>query len=402
MQIEKKYNRIIDYLIMLILLSVSGFSVVRNIFAENTDSLIITAIIFFIVFIFNDLKKNKSKTYVYGLFYSIFFILILIFQAIIFNYFRIETIFGLFTRLFIAFFAVSILRYRFMDVYVKSLYYISIISLIVYIGQLIGLLQLELYLYGIGGVREPENNLIRNAAVFWEPGAYGGYLVIALIFNALFINKSVKNKENLIFIISLLTTFSTTSYISIIVFILFYVYSRKASKNTKITYTLFLVPLFIFIIKQDFILDKILKQYEVSLNYAESNTASWNSQRFISTYSDFQSFYSNPLIGSGLASKTKYANTDSTISTNGWISMLASFGVIGSYIYFLGTWKFFINFCNKYTTNKKIIYFIICLLILIGSSEAYFYNPFFWSVSLFGYIININDPSNINKSLEVT
>ena len=124
---------------------------------------------------------------------------------------------------------VYINRRRFMDVYVNCIIVIAVISLIcVTIANLNKTLALLLvsnsydwttpfgysiyYTWGHNGTINP-----RNSGVFWEPGAFVGFLIVAILF-LLYGKTQSKHApaKMLILLVTLLTTRSTTGYILLI------------------------------------------------------------------------------------------------------------------------------------------------------------------------------------------
>jgi hypothetical protein len=128
------------------------------------------------------------------------------FQAVIFSFFKGITILGLVLRILTAYFAVKLLGEYFISYFLRVMVFFTIVSLIVFIpifikpdflNTLIDLtpsfLSYQYELWGFQVDRKTmviynllqEENRVRNNGPFWEPGAFGGYLVIAYIFNTI-------------------------------------------------------------------------------------------------------------------------------------------------------------------------------------------------------------------------
>ncbi len=100
---------------------------------------------------------------------------------------------------------------------------------------------------------------MRNAGFVWEPGAYGCFLVIALLLH-FSLNKFKFNKDSLILVLAIITTLSTTAYLgALLVFLLFYRFH-----GGKLAPLLFVaVPIIAVIaVGVPFLFDKIGNTYE--------------------------------------------------------------------------------------------------------------------------------------------
>jgi hypothetical protein len=70
-----------------------------------------------------------------------------------------------------------------------------------------------------------DDGLVRNAGMFWEPGAFAGYLILAIFFLVRDGHIDVlKTKQGAILILALLSTQSTTGYMAFLVLSIFIAY----------------------------------------------------------------------------------------------------------------------------------------------------------------------------------
>lgn len=74
--------------------------------------------------------------------------------------------------------------------------------------------------------------LIRNSGPFWEPGAFGGFLILAIVLNTL-AHDTLFRKENAVFFIAVVTTFSTTAYLALLFFVLAFVFLKISNHTVK-------------------------------------------------------------------------------------------------------------------------------------------------------------------------
>jgi len=141
-------------------------------------------------------------------------------------------------------FVVFILRGEFKYVYFEVLYYLSLIGLFLWIIFLMTGFAMDLTgkddIFNSIIIWNVRNGEIRNSGPFWEPGAYGGYLLLIPLF---FLNEPdffLKNKrKSLVLFLALLSTMSTTAYLSIGIYLVYLDFESKLS--------IFLAPSVIFL-----------------------------------------------------------------------------------------------------------------------------------------------------------
>jgi len=228
-------------------------------------------------------------------------------------------------------------------------------------------------------------SLPRNAGPFWEPGANGVYLSIALLLN-LVMSKQLFNRKNIVFILTIITTFSAGAYISLFIIISFYfIFQRDRIKGAFLA----LVLLFLFIIS--FFSFSFLGQ-KFSDNYDDfSNTKSYIRSyketservgRFTATQLDIKKFMESPIIGSKLS-----ADEISMRDTNTFTTLLRHYGVLGvlliSFYFFKTSQKLSIIF-NGHDSLMK--YAILFILFAVGLTQGIGNSPFYLSF-LFMFLV---------------
>lgn len=379
-----------NYIIVILLLFASGnpfFSEHRFITLEGL--LIFNFLLFGIIFFY----KNKKIDRFFFVFSAIF-LLILILQYLKFSFFSSITVIGLFIRLSIAYFAIKITGEYFLRIFIKLLFVFSIISiplnLIYYLIPFVK--DAYVNLFQITGERFERISILfisflenpiydfRNMGPFWEPGAFAGYLNLALMLNLVYTRK-ITSKYNIIFIITILTTRSTTGYVALFfVLISFLIFSSRLSLGKITLMFLLLLVGTISFLSIDFLGQKIF----TSINLAQNvNILTRVDSRFASTVVDFYDFQNNPIVGKGISNVTRFDALETTfIRTNGFMNFLVKFGLIGFITYFISILISMKDFTHYSTSDNNKLYIpLFVLLFIIGFSEDFFYMPFFFSLA---------------------
>jgi hypothetical protein len=131
-------------------------------------------------------------------------------------------------RLTVAFLAIRV-THNFHRHYISVMYLLACISLVFYVPVVMGVdmrtmlesLRLPLppphvnvFHIGIHNFHQPEHAM-RNSGMFHEPGAFGGYLLLAVVFGALDTAERMSRRTLAVLVIAALTTLSTTTYIAL-------------------------------------------------------------------------------------------------------------------------------------------------------------------------------------------
>ena len=242
----------------------------------------------------------------------------------------------------------------FEKVYVDIMYWLAIFSLICfaifkYTGILYGItlsstegVSLIFYtqLFSFGEVYD------RNSGMFWEPGAYQGYLNLALLF-LLKSDKKGRDKwmKVVVFSLALFTTTSTTGYLVYAVIIIMYVLrSKKLSQSNKF---LLLIVITVFFTYEYYNLEFMKEKLEYETSLAEKDKSRVLDYMFFA-----ELFKSNPLVGVGFADIP---------SGNGFLSFLLTWGVLGTIYYFTLLYNRIRRFWERQDTIVFILILILCL-----------------------------------------
>lgn len=288
----------------------------------------------------------------------------------------------------------------FVKIYVKVMYFLSVMSLILYFGSnIIPQMVTKLpVVYNVLG--NPAYNmffstihindyLIRNQGIFWEPGAFQTFINLALIFTLFFLQE-IKIRYLVVFAITLFTTFSTTGYIVgigiILVFLLFprkTIHDEKIRKVNKIIIGI-IILIIVFVIGFGNLSTsakyQIFGKVATYMENSESSKMSSTSVRIDAIIVPIEHFFDSPLFGNGstgmadIALESGYSMNTATIIN--WFSMFGIFmGIIMNY----GLYK-----SMKNLPVKKIVQLLLYLLFLISLiSEDYVRNP---SIIVFAYL----------------
>ena len=381
-------RKTIDHLLLLMTIAVSGFP-----FFSSAVLFIPLFIVLFTVFL---LRKRKFDTvFVLAI---IFLVFITAMQTVVFNFFSIQTSAGVFLRLINGYLIIKILRDNFANYYVNILFGLSLISLIFYI-PIILLPGFDLFLIKIASFMDVLNiadsdadsliiytlhhlTLSRNTGPFWEAGAFGGYLVIAYIFNRFSKSKKKKTKEFLI-LVTILTTFSSTAYFVIFFFIFAFYFRYIKNFFIKISFISLLTVMGYFVtFELPFLGNKVSTQVKDASQVNNPYLDSTNSQRFLSILRDYEDFKGHEFFGRGSNPITRYSyDPDNQIRTVGLTDILVRMGL--PYFLFMifllhRSMKYFTSF---YNFNGAIYYnsFLISIILTL-MSQVYFNHPVFWSL----------------------
>lgn len=332
--------------------------------------------------------------------FTLVIITIFILQFFILGYVSVLGSFNYIYKILLGALVVYLLGNSFRIRYFEVMYFICAVSLVFFLINKLGIELPAIYENGrnksllIFTQIEGEDSFgIRNPGMFWEPGAFGGYLLlIPLLFinNLSYLWKNHRNKCVVIFI-TLVSTFSTSAFL---IFFLIFTYFL-ASKSKQKIFSFFLIPVFIgaFYVtftELDFLQSKIEEQIKTSNERDIQND--FYSDRFSSFMFDTYYISKHPFIGNGFHSKTRYADHQHIFKDeytqvfghgNGLSNFIASMGIPLLILYFILIYK-------KYPFKKKDNFFIIVILLLMLQSEQYLNYPLFLALPF----VNLNFKKN--------
>jgi len=329
------------------------------------------------------------------------FAILLAVQSIQFSYFPFTTVVGFYLRLLIGYAVVRLVP-DFPYIFTIVMYYLAIISLVVYIPCQIG------YVFGfdfsaifpdlLSHTTAKKSILLytffeegqspRNPGMFWEPGAFAGYLNLALLFLGMIKQQLPRRSYTrylTVFSIAVLTTMSTAGYVVFFVVILLHIDWRTAitreAAQLRPYIILFAVPLFITMCilgysQLDFMHEKINKQVE----NVQSSQEGWHRTRVGSIVLDWEYIKRRPVAGWGLSTKTRFALHPWLMASkgggmgNGMSDFTAKFGITGMLIYMIALFRGMLSLAN-HNVWKGLFGVSIVMLVLQG--EAFLNFPLF-------------------------
>ena len=287
---------------------------------------------------------------------------------------------------------------KFPFIFVKMIYFISIISIFFWVGiqispNLFGLLKnigdflpyysgsdvffethnmgrtsVHLWLYNL---TFNDNMLFRNYGIFYEPGMFSFYLILSLIFSLFSLGYNLKSKIVVVQIITLLTTFSTSGYIALLILIIYYSFKTSRNFSNYVIITVFFFIVGYYVINLEFILQKTVSQ--------ASSTE--ESSRFYAIVYHFDLLKDNFLMGFG-NNPPKLR-----LSPNGISIFILRYGII-SFIFslFLLTRTFKSSFLKKFQDVRTQLLSLIVILI-VSFSQTITTMDFYFSIMLLNIFI---------------
>lgn len=287
------------------------------------------------------------------------------------------------TFLYVNMFAVLIMSFciswliemsTFINIYIKCLKYITIISLFFYFIE--NFLNIRLNFPIISTANASYKNGIvffqliglenRNTGIFWEPGLFASFLIVGMVFEISFKKLKASYSNLFIFFIGLLTTNSTAGYMLIpLVFALFISENFKGYHRVLLWISITFVGITFYLFYDQLILYLVKSNPDLFLKLI--NNSSNSTTRTNGPLLNIDIFKQKPFFGVGFSKATedfiKRAaswNADSQTSTSTFY--LAAMGMPGL-IYSLNWIKGTLSLKNK-NLLSKITIFIIFLIII--------------------------------------
>lgn len=299
---------------------------------------------------------------------------------------------------------------RYTALFVNLMYALCVTSIIVFIVALFAENIIRLfpriydgtqgaYFLGIAFVRLATRWVAtRNQGIFWEPGVFQTFIVLAFVME---ISKYGKNRKSRIsaFIISLVTTMSTTGYVALFIVVVIWLLEINHYKRTKLLN--FLISLFAVLGIAFFIYDMLPhgisnqtfdKLFDL-LNGTSTNIAV--STRRNSIIYSLSSFVQSPLWGLGSKGLSMWHNVNEdgmnimVFTPGNW---LARYGVVFGSICIIG----FTQIRDTLFNVKINKYILFVLLIVIISTEAYTTNSAILIWAFYGWTMSKRN-KRINK-----
>jgi len=390
-----------NYLPLFILLCFSGNPLITEMGYSKTLLVIYTLVFIIYIFSFVNYKYIKIKlqqVLIVGLFISI----LIIYQEILLGFVSFPGVFAMILKILLGIFTLIFYRVKqigFMYSYIKIISFLSLISLPFFVMNQFGQwgiqLENEVLKSFIIYTSYPKeiytvSFLIRNPGMFWEPGAFAGYLLLGLIFIVLK-NRSFTigqyQKEVIWIILGIITSQSTTGYLLLTLLTFLFIWNKYSWSR------IYVVPLSVLLIywvsnNIAFMGDKVEDQYTQATAMGKNDISN---SRFGSFNMDMQYIISQPFTGNGLDFSTRYrfhpGVTEDIGNGNGMSNFLACWGIP-----FFLFWLYCVYRVTYIITQKKSIsYFHLIMLILILQGEQFLNYPMFLIfISMPGFYSNFS------------
>ncbi|MCC8409601.1 hypothetical protein LJ707_11735 [Mucilaginibacter sp. UR6-1] len=353
------------------------------------------------------------------LFFVVLVLLLQIFQGATGGQYFWSTYFGLIIRFIWGYLVIRVTKINFLKLYVKILYFFSYISIFFYLAMVLipnsqaifeklsspfaffpftptveNAQTFHIIIYNFHGYRyltqsNESLQMIRNCGPFWEPGAFVGFLIMALFF--LYISEgTIKNKKGLIFIIAMITTYSTTGYLALMLSL--YVLLKAEFNRYKVIVIPLLAAVSLFAFFNVAFLNNKIK---------DQSARDSDKSRFGSAARDLAFFIESPLFGQGRNAESAYGQATSGDATtnNGLTSTLAGMGLLYM-IAFSWMMIYSLKRLSKFYQRRSVVplYFIF---LLISFSETYYTIPFFMSLAFLYVITDYKARSAVKTGLNI-
>lgn len=216
---------------------------------------------------------------------------------------------------------------------------------------------------------------LRNCGPFWEPGAFQGFVNIAITMQLLiydYIEKDFRWKSKmLIYIVTIITTFSTGGYIVLFLNIMYYIAITKSIRlDLKIALAIIAIIIGMYIFTSiDFLSSKISNDTG-RLNFSMADLGNGL----------------HLLLGYGLGAESISQSEIVTVSSI--FNLFRYVGVIGFIIFFLPI------FHNSFSQPQK-VYLFLCIALILMNEPFITAGPFWWSIPLlYNYKSRLYNTSN--------
>ncbi|PWG78808.1 hypothetical protein [Pararcticibacter amylolyticus] len=328
--------------------------------------------------------------------YSSFFILLMLFQTAFWGAFYITTAINQILLFTTACFSIAILGTNFIYLYKKTLVIIAAIASLLFIPMLIipgfsdtlisaSPIHISKTAEAYGWESTSHNifimnfppdffeGLVRNSGPFWEPGAFGGYLLIALIFDML-TTKTWLKKDNIILVVAIITTFSTTTYLAFAVFLCGYAFFKIKSPGVKWGLMIILLAVSaISFFKIEFLGKKIQEEIDDAEYYAFTKGGDG---RVASALLDLAEIRENAFFiffGRGSHQDTRVAGDDKEVlRNNGITDLLTRYGLFFFIFSIISIALSFKQLTKIGNIPSSLAYLSLFVVLILSFSEVYF------------------------------
>jgi hypothetical protein len=398
-----------NYIITLLFLILSASASV----VSHTDTVWFAILLLMTIYVIAKKLLTKNDLKVVGIFLLVYLLYVILRNVVVTNlsseYLISDLIFP-FKYALLSFIYCVIVREKALENIVRVMTHLTIVALVFYTLQLVGFADT---IYNASeSLNLPKANTIpgytnfiifsftkglheyRDSGFVWEPGAFGCFLIVAMLFN-FFLNKFTFDRKTIILMIGVLTTFSTTDYLALII-LLFFVYRYRVPKIN--IWVIILIPTFVILfITIPFLGDKIADIYTEDiagldhLHEISKYNLKHNEQIPLNRFASMIYLYNN--VGSNLilGLSNKYDEIIDKVYnvniSNGIFDFLAKFGLVG-FIYLMFT---YIKFCAAYVKKMEYVIYCVLILLIISFGEPILFLPLILLFLFLPFLTKVED-----------
>jgi hypothetical protein len=402
-----RHGRFSDVALIVAALSISGDPAALWPAGKETTYAIVAALLALALILGRGFGDRAVRAFVP---FAAVFATISIVQAYAFDFFPTVSVMGFLTRLFIGM-AVVIIVSDFVHAYVLAMVGLASLSLLFWIPEYIGLRVgirfhdfFRAFASKLGNqpgdhwslgfhtfLLDPQQ-MHRNSGIFWEPGAFAGYIIVALLMLAV-LRPSLTRKQHLaalcILTLALISTFSTAGYVAYpIALLLNYDWRGAKWERTAsaalgicvITPLIIITSIYAFS-KLNFLGDKIREQ----ITAVQRHEPGYHLNRIGTLEYDWEYVSKRPFTGWGLNKKTRYSLTPWAAEDafgNGMSDFIVKFGVIGFGTFLVGLVRGAKHIGGK--SPGYVLCFLASILIVL-QGEPFLGFPFFLGLMFLGH-----------------
>lgn len=391
----------IDYFFIGSIVALTGFEFIfRASFFIHVGYLAIVSFYFF--------KRNRKFSNLFFVIVSPLLIAFLL-QSVLFPniYISVTNFIGMTVKFLICYMVLEIVKYRINITFVGFMYFLSIVSLLLYptqfffgvqeaikssIGSLIrpigsgnipdGYLSKTLIFFTYHHQHGQDLTLTpRNCGAFWEPGMFAVFLNLAILINIYINRDSVFSRKNIVLITALLTTFSTTGYI-----VLFLIFISIFILNKKVEWAILYIPIVLIVVliaysyvwKMDFMSNKITEQ----VDEAQYNRTS----RFGAAVYHFEILKESPMTGvflNEVAKDKDVSYENRKVTPNGISFVFLIWGIPAGLLYYVFFYKGLSRWLRFNGIDNRLVHFFFFFIFILSAFSQDVTNRHFYYMILF-------------------
>ena len=403
-----------DYFLFLL-----GFFITATANTITISNITVVFAALFTLYIFVTRGYEFDKAFLY---FTAAYMVILVIYIIKFGYLDFRS-FREYFRILHGYLLIKLLWKKFIPYFTKTVYVLSIISLPLYILQLLDYDMMRTII-GVIDHNIPaldyrddwyeniliftlnDNGIYRNSGFAWEPKGFGTFLTLAMFFRLIENRFQLIDKYMIVYIIAMITTFSTATF-SVFFFTVVPFYILNKPPAYKIISVLLIVPVIVVTFFQaEFLQKKIVHEYETKDKYVafvqddRTDMKSRSLGRFGSLIIDYMDLKREPLFGYG---EQKYERTQFSVSgvhlvhVNGFSDFMAKYGIVGMVFLFTTLFLTFKQWSVIY--SFKGWYFIPLGILLTSFASAILFYPIYQMLLFFPFFKKGNEYKRVSFDL---